>query len=266
MYQLMIGLIAFVVARPTFAMQGYDWPNLLRDLNSKDSSVQAPAQKLLSGTVLPELSKREPDQLEKDIAAIMRVGQQDESLRFAATTTINVLGLGIRDTAKAFSPILPAVLTQFRDPNVRVRQTAISLVANLRPDVPELAIRPFIDALQDTDAQTAGFATVGLARLCRYPEAAKAIGALLKPDQSKAVRLRAIAAIGPGKCADPDVLAALGTSFDERDREVVQAAIRSASQLGSAGQVFRTQLDRLAQSKADPEIARAAAAALAKLP
>jgi hypothetical protein len=258
-------MIALVLASP-LAAQSYDWPGFLRELQSKETAVKEMAQKRLFEQVLPELSQREPDRLEPELSGLLRAAEQDESLRLEASAVLYALQTGRPDSSVAFRAIIPSVLAQLGDMNVRVRRNAAFIILNLKPDIPEMAIQPFIDILEDGDPETVRAAILGLGTLCKNPIAAKAYINLMNSRESKQRMLTAIEAVGSTKCMDNEVLLQLRKALEDNDREIVLAGIRSVGWFGPAGQIFKRDLDRLALTNKDQEIAKAASSVSEHLP
>lgn len=244
-----------------------DWSKVLHDLaNGQDRPTQAAAEKLMSDALFPALGTESAPSLEKDVAPIVAsLDDKDPQVRFKASAVLWALTMLSQNTTDGLNGVLPVLLTHFHGPDAPVRENVIRAVVALRPSIPPQALRELLPLIRDPDRTVQDVAIYGITRSApQSPEALKALLDVLSEGVA-ALKVDALKDIGLMRLQDPAIIGKLKQLLSDKDRAVVLGAIVALDYAGPAAAPARAELERIHQNSPDPEVAKAAASAIAKI-
>jgi len=263
----LLGIALFFVSMQAFA-QSADWEVVFRNLASRDLKVSEGARNLAFQKLIPALEAAPPSPaLDKDIAAIAGMfGSKDQETRLQASGLLFGLSMRRADGETALRSAIPVLLSQFEDSNPRVRGNAIASIANLRPGIPKAAVPALIRVARSSDKRASDGALYGLARLSHSaPEAANEVLSALSSDSNPDRQRVALRSIGHAQTSHPDVILGIAPILRSQDASLAREAVTTVTMLGARADALRPELDRLARSMSDRELAALAAAAIKAL-
>jgi HEAT repeat protein len=244
-------------------MRETDWLTLFRDLVSADPLVSSDARKRTFDTILPELSSKDAVSLQEDIAAITKTLQlgDEQRVREQASGLLGTLAFQRPDGTTALQPAFPVLLSLVTDKNTIVRRNAVFAIINLKPSIPKEAVPALLKTPFDSDSDIARASILGLARLSDDSNAAlSAFKDLFSSHQPKRIRLLALAAIGPVKVQSPEIIGGLKQVLGDPDRELILQTLQAIRRIGPEAAILLEQVQNLADTSSDKEIATLAAA------
>jgi len=247
--------------------QATDWLELFRQLVNREPSIQDAARERAFRVLIPKLQTEGRAELAMDVAAIAAAFRDaNEEIRLQASGLLGGLALARLDGTEALASAVPLWLSQFDDQNRRVRENAVRAIATLQPRVPAEALSDLLRVVHKDDPMVVRAAIGGLARLAASsPEAVRELSDLASSGQPVETRRAVMQAIGYYRAVNPELIAKIGETLMEDNRDLVMEAIGAASRIGAAATPLKPALQRVAASSADRDLSFQAAAAVERL-
>jgi len=250
-------IIGIVLSTATSLASGENWPKLLDDLVSTDSSISAAARDYAFRTALPRLESMDAAALNGEIQQILPLMQDKrENVRMQASGIIAGLASIRLDSSVSIAPAIPILLEQFKDTQARVRENAIFTIITLRPIPPSEALQPLVDLLQDENLRIEGGAIAGLSRLAAFvPAADDALRTYLSSEKRPDRLIAAVYNIGEAKYASPATVALMAPLLTYKDERVNLAVADAFRKLGPKAAGAKESLrDVLSDSASSDEL------------
>jgi HEAT repeat protein len=260
-----LGMLAAVL--PSCA-QEIDWPSLLRDLTSADSTLREATFERLVNKLAPKLCGEQDAAADKaEIRGLVgQFDRKEDIVRLQVSGIVYVIAQCRADSAVIFAEATPALIEHAQDPVRRIRLNSVRTLVELKPDIPDAASAFLLRTMQGRDEDLAAIAVFGVARKATPGSEAEDLisKALLQKDSS--VRKRAaINALVYARVTDPLLMRRLGDVLSDLDPSVVEAALDAMSHLGApAIEANRERLRSLAETSQNTDIAAVARQLLAR--
>jgi hypothetical protein len=261
----LLAAIVVVMFGKTSLCQITNWSELLHEMASRDPIVVKGAEQKLD-LVLPKLQTMDVQALEKEVVSILEgLRDSDEAVRFKAAAMLATLAMIRQDATGVLKPAVPLLIPQlsseFKYGLKRLKDIALLVIVNIRPEIPAEALEPLLDSTRGQDRKMAAVATFGVGRFAKTsPKAVDEFVHLLGPEQpieirSYGVRSLEAAAFEGAALVHPLILMRLGEILEGKglkaqesadDRELVRQTLDVVARLGPAAVSLRPQVERIA--------------------
>jgi HEAT repeat protein len=258
---ILVGLVSV-----TAYGQSTDWIGLFHDLASPDRAISDAARKRSFETLLPGLQREGLDELRADLVAIAPAFKdKNEQVRLSASAIFATLSQFRDDSAEAFKPAIPTLLTLVRDNNSQVRVNVFTALGYLRPDIPPEVLSVMRQFVRDPEARVRSWAAYAIVRTYVPGSSDQKLLESLLSDPQSPIRQTAVEAVGLAQSQDPDLIAKVRQRLSDPDSGVVREAIRAIDEIGPPAISAKDDLQKIVDANVDRELARAAAHAIQRV-